>query len=71
MTIDEAKMKQDEFCSILDILSNYITRAQKYIEEKNSLLSNAKTFYEGREKIIKGFKDGIFPLNHYNEFEEE
>ena len=71
MTIDDAEMKQDEFNSILDALKNYSPKAQKYIEAKNNLLNNAKNFYEGREKIIKGFKDGIFPLSRYNEFEEE
>ena len=24
-----------------------------------------------REKVIEGFKNGIFPLNHDDEFEEE
>ena len=31
-------------------------------------MNNAKGFYKGREKIIEGFKNGIFPLN-YNEEE--
>ena len=53
------------------ILSDYTPRGQKYIEVKNKLLDNARNFYEGREKIIKGFKDRIFPLNHDDEFEEE
>ena len=38
------------------------------MKAKNKLLSNAKYFYKGREKIIEGFKNGIFPLN-YNEEE--
>ena len=71
MTIDNAKHMQDEFNSILSFLSNYTPRDQKYIEAKNNLLDNAKNFYEGREKIVKGFEDGIFPLNRYDEFEEE
>ena len=71
ITIDDAEMKQDEFNSILDALNNYSPKAQKYIEAKNSLLNNAKNFYEGREKIIKGFKDGIFPLKSDDEFEEQ
>ena len=29
-----------------------------------------KRFYEGREKIIKGFKDGIFLLYYDGAFEE-
>ena len=28
-------------------------------------------FFRGREKIIKGFKDGIFPLNHDDVVEEK
>ena len=64
MTIDDAEHIQDEFNSIFGVLSNYTPRDQKYIEAKNNLLNNVKNFYEGREKIIKGFKDRIFPLNH-------
>ena len=44
MTIDKAEMKQEEFYSVLDILYNYTPRAQKYIEERNKLLDNAKNF---------------------------
>ena len=71
MTIDDAEHMQDEFNSIFGVLSNYTPRDQKYIEAKNNLLNNVKNFYEGREKIIKGFKDRIFPLNHDDELEEE
>ena len=70
-TIDEAEMKQDEFNSIPGALSNYAPKSQKCIEAKNSLLGNAKNLYEGREKIIKSFKDGIFLLNHDDGFEEQ
>ena len=71
MTIDNAEHMQDQFNSILGVLSNYTPKAQKYIEAKNKFLDNAKNFYKGREKIIEGFKNGIFLLNRYNEFEEE
>ena len=73
MTINDAEMKQDEFDSILSSLSNYTPKTQKYIESKNKLLNNAKNFYEMREKIIEGFRDGIFLLNYDDnddEFEE-
>ena len=63
-------MKQDEFNSILDALNNYSPKTQKYIETKNSLLNNAKNFYKGREKIIEGFKERIFPLKSDDEFEQ-
>ena len=64
-------MKQDQFDSILSSLSNYTPITQKYVESKNKLLNNAKNFYEMRGKIIEGFRDGIFPLNHDDEFEEQ
>ena len=53
-------MRQNEFISIIDALNDYISKLQKYNEAKNSLLNNVKNFYEGREKIIEGFKKGIF-----------
>ena len=56
---------------MLNVISNYNSRDKKYIEAKNKLLDNAKNFYKGREKIIEGFKNGMFPLNHDDEFEEE
>ena len=71
MAIDEAESKQEEFDGMLGILSKYTPRDSKYIETKNKLLDNAKKFYEGREKIIKGFKDKIFPLNHDDVVEEQ
>ena len=61
ITIDDAEIKQDEFNSNLGVLSNYAPKYQKYIEAKNKLLNNAKNFHEGRKKIIKGFKNKIFP----------
>ena len=69
MTIDQAEKKQDEFNSTLAVLNNYAPKSKKYIEAKNSLLNNAKNFYEGREKTIKSFKDGIFLLKSDDKFE--
>ena len=60
MTINDAEMRQNEFISIIDALNDYIPKSKKYNEAKNSLLNNVKNFYEGREKIIEGFKKGIF-----------
>ena len=71
MTIDDPEHIQDEFDAMLNVLSDYTPKSQKYIEAKNKLLDNVKNFYERREKIIKGFKDRIFPLNHDNKFEEK
>ena len=71
MAINDAEMIQNEFNSIVGALNNYIPKAQKYIEAKNSLLNNVKNFYKGREKIIKGFKEGIFLLKSDGEFEQQ
>ena len=60
MTINDAEMKQNEFNLKLDALNNYFPKAQKCIKANNNLLNNAKSFYKGREKIIKGFKDEYF-----------
>ena len=71
MTINHAEMKQNEFNSIVYALYNYLPKAQKYIEAKNSLLNNAKNFYKGREKVIEGFKEGVFLLKSDGEFEQQ
>ena len=34
-------------------------------------MTNVKNFYKGREKIIEGFKDKIFPYNIDEEWEED
>ena len=68
-TIDEAKRIQEEFDVVINALKNYAPRDNKYVEAKNKLLNNAKNFYEGREKIIEGFKNKIFSL-YYNQLFE-
>ena len=71
MAIDEAEPREDDFNAVLDVLSDYTLRDEKYTEAKNKLLDNAKIFYEGRKKIIKDFKNGIFPLNYDDVVEEQ
>ena len=56
MAIDDAEGKQDDFDAVLDALSRYSPRYQKYIEANNNLLDNAKNFYKGREKLLKSLK---------------
>ena len=51
---------------MLNALSRYSPKDQKYTEAKNKLLDN-KNFYKGRKKIIEGFKNKIFPIYHDNE----
>ena len=58
--------KQDEFSAVVSVLEVYAPRDNKYVKAKNKLLNNAKKFYIGREKIIEGFKNKVFPL-YYNE----
>ena len=60
MTINDAEMRQNEFNSIVGALNNYIPKARKYIEAKNSLLNNVKNFYEGKEKLLKALKKEYF-----------
>ena len=67
-TIDDAKSKQDEFSAVLTHLKICNPRDNKYIEAKNNLVNNASNFYKGREKIIEGFKNKIFPI-YYDERE--
>ena len=62
-------MRPNEFNSIVVALNNYISKAQKYIKAKNSLLNNVKN--KGREKSILGFKEGIFLLKSDGEFEQQ
>ena len=68
-TIDEAKRIQEEFDVVTNALKNYAARDNKYVEAKNKLLNNDKNFYEGREKIIEGFKNEIFPLYYHELYE--
>ena len=67
--INGAERKQDKFDTTLGALSIYPAKNKK-LEAKNKLLNNANKFYKGREKIIEGFKNKIFPL-YYDEEEEE
>ena len=50
-------------------LKAYAPRDNKYVEAKNKLVNNVENFYKGREKIIEGFKNGVFPV-YYDEREE-
>ena len=71
VTIDEAESKQEEFNVVLHVLKEYNPRHDKYVTLKNNLLENASKFYEGREKIIERFKNGIFPLYYDSRYHEE
>ena len=49
-------------------MNRYSPKNKKYINAKKELLGNAKNFYKGREKIIEGFKNKIFPIYHDDEY---
>ena len=71
ITIDEAESKQDEFNTVLPVLKKYSPKHEKYVTLKNILVDNASTFYKGREKIIEGFKNEVFPLYYDRKYEEQ
>ena len=71
MTINDAEIRQNKFNLKRDALDNYSPRVPEYIEEKNSLLNNAKNFYEGRVKIIEVFKEKIFPIKSDDQTEQQ
>ena len=52
-------------------LKKYTPRDNKYVEAENKLLNNAKKFYTGRQKIIEGFKNEIFPFCYDKEYEDQ
>ena len=58
--IDYVERKQDEITGVIFALKVYAPRDNKYVETKNKLVNNVKSFYKGREKIIEGFKMEYF-----------
>ena len=60
--MDDAESKQDEINGVMGALKAYAPRNNRYVEAKNELVNNVENFYIGREKIIKGFENKIFPL---------
>ena len=70
LATDETERKQDEFNTVLHVLKNYSPNHDKYVTLKNNLVDNANKFYEGRENIIKRFKNEIFPFYYDREHEE-
>ena len=71
VTIDEGESEQEEFNVVLHVLKEYNPKHDKYVTLKNNLLDNASKFYKGREKIIEGFKNEVFPLYYDSRYHEE
>ena len=56
---------------MLHLLKRYSLKHDKYVTLKNNLVDNASKFYEGREKIIEGFKNGVFSFYYDRDNEEQ
>ena len=51
---------------VLDTLDKYKLGEPDYETARKNLLIHAKNFYDGREMIINGFRNKIFPLSPEN-----
>ena len=69
--MDDVRNKQEEFNVVLDLLEKYNPKHDKYVTLKNNLVDNASKFYKWREKIIKGFKNGVYPLYYDRRYHEQ
>ena len=58
------RKKQDEFNAVFHSLSAYSPRSKRYTESKNKFLDNVRYFYKDKEKIVEGFKNGTFSIQH-------
>ena len=63
--------KKETFDGVFGALSICSAKKRKYIEAQNRLFNNVKKIYKGRKKIIKEFKNRIFPSNYDDEEEDE
>ena len=70
LTIDDAEAYQIQFDTILYNSNEYSPKNPKYIEAKTDLVKNVKKIYKGRNEIIEGFKNNIFPV-YYDETQVE
>ena len=70
-TIDDIERKQDEFDGVIGALKSYAPRDNKYVQAKSKLLNNVENLYNRREKIIEGFKNGVFPFYYDKEYERQ
>ena len=72
--IPAVEREQDVFDSIIKKLKKYHPRTDDNISDKDKTLTSAQNVYNGREMIINGFKNKLFPFysgNYYEELEEE
>ena len=65
ISLKEAEFKQRGLeIKIRDLQFGYTPKNKKEKEEKNQVLMHANELLESRNKIIKAFKDDIFPSEH-------
>ena len=57
----------NEYAEKIDELRVYQAKGSKYIDLKESVFRNVNKFYDGWEKIVYGFKNGILPLFKNND----
>ena len=53
------------------VIRTYQARVPKYIDINESVSKNVKKFYEGWEKIVYGFKNGILSLSKKNDMKTD
>ena len=70
MTIDEVN-KKNEFAEKIGELRTYQARGSKYIDLQESVSKNTNNFYDGWEKIVYGFKNGILPLSKKDDMKSD
>ena len=72
--IPAIEREQHVFDPKITEIKKYHSRNTDKIDERKNLLINAQNFYDGREMIIQGFKNEIFPIysgNDYHDLGEE
>ena len=59
-TIDNVEKKQDEFSAVIDALTSYAPRYNKYVEVNIKLLNMLKTFTKEEKNLLKDLKTKCF-----------
>ena len=60
-----------KYAGVMDAWKDYAPRDNKYVEAKIKLVNNVENFYKGREKIMEGFKNEVFPFYYDKQYEEQ
>ena len=68
-TIDAIERDQDIFVKKIEKLKKYGARSKENIKNNDIVLENARNIFNGREMIIYGFINKLFPLASGNYYE--